>query len=153
MRSFRRLTALACFLIGLNALLAVDFDDLKEKQGKVYGSEKEKRYVIDAFFVEWESFPRLAPTHNSYHFFWLYNTADYPKYARSQFFPFYYSETSKVDERYEANHSLIRAAAKNHAFVTVATSPSQYDAIAADLQGNGGTSDALRLRLAARIQA
>ena len=45
--------------------------------------------------------------------------------------------------------SLIRAAAKNHAFVTVATSPSQYDAIAGELQSHGGTSDALRLRLAA----
>jgi hypothetical protein len=93
--------------MGLNAVLAVDFEDLKEKQGKVYGSEKEKRYVIDAFFVEWESFPRQAPTHSSFHFFWLYNTADYPKYARSQFFPFYLSETSKVDERQETNHLLI----------------------------------------------
>jgi len=45
--------------------------------------------------------------------------------------------------------SLIRAAAKNHAFVTVATSPSQYPSIAKELQSNGGTSDALRLRLAA----
>lgn len=107
MRSFRRFLALACFLMGLNAVLAVDFEDLKEKQGKVYGSEKEKRYVIDAFFVEWESFPRQAPTHSSFHFFWLYNTADYPKYARSQFFPFYLSETSKVDERQETNHLLI----------------------------------------------
>ena len=44
--------------------------------------------------------------------------------------------------------SLIRAAAKNHAFVTVATSPSQYDAISKELQSNGGTSDGLRLRLA-----
>lgn len=107
MRSFRRFLALACFLMGFNAVLAVDFEDLKEKQGKVYGSEKEKRYVIDAFFVEWESFPRIAPTHSSFHFFWLYNTADYPKYARSQFFPFYLSETSKVDTRYEANHLLL----------------------------------------------
>ncbi len=107
MRSFRRLFALACFLMGFTAVFAVDFEDLKEKQGKVYGSEKEKRYVIDAFFVEWESFPRIAPTHNSFHFFWLYNTADYPKYARSQFFPFYFSETSKVDTRYEANHLLL----------------------------------------------
>ena len=45
--------------------------------------------------------------------------------------------------------SLIRAAAKNHAFVTVATSPSQYPSIAKEMQTNGGTSDALRLQLAA----
>ncbi len=44
--------------------------------------------------------------------------------------------------------SLIRAAAKNHAFVTVATDPNQYGSIAKELQGNGGTSDALRLQLA-----
>ena len=49
--------------------------------------------------------------------------------------------------------SLIRAAAKNHAFVTVATNPSQYGAIADELQSNGGTSDALRLRLAAECFA
>ena len=49
--------------------------------------------------------------------------------------------------------SLIRAAAKNHAFVTVATSPSQYPSIAKELQTNGGTSDALRLRLAAECFA
>ena len=45
--------------------------------------------------------------------------------------------------------SLVRAAAKNHAFVTVATSPSQYDLIAKEFQSSGGTSDALRLLLAA----
>ena len=45
--------------------------------------------------------------------------------------------------------SLIRAAAKNHAFVTVATDPGQYGSIANELQRNGGTSDALRLQLAA----
>ena len=49
--------------------------------------------------------------------------------------------------------SLIRAAAKNHAFVTVATCPSQYDAISQELQSNGGTSEGLRLRLAAECFA
>ena len=49
--------------------------------------------------------------------------------------------------------SLIRAAAKNHAFVTVATSPVQYAAIAAELQSNLGTSDSLRLQLAAECFA
>lgn len=44
--------------------------------------------------------------------------------------------------------SLIRAASKNHAFVTVSTNPSQYDSILREFQSHGGTSDALRLRLA-----
>ena len=49
--------------------------------------------------------------------------------------------------------SLIRAAAKNHAFVTVATSPSQYERIADEVESLGGTSDTLRLQLAAECFA
>jgi len=44
--------------------------------------------------------------------------------------------------------SLIRAASKNHAFVTVATNPAQYASILEEFHSNGGTSDALRLKLA-----
>jgi phosphoribosylaminoimidazolecarboxamide formyltransferase/IMP cyclohydrolase len=44
--------------------------------------------------------------------------------------------------------SLIRAASKNHAFVTVATSPAQYGSILAEFQAHGGTSHKLRLQLA-----
>lgn len=44
--------------------------------------------------------------------------------------------------------SLIRAASKNHAFVTVATSPLQYASILSEFQEHGGTSDSLRLQLA-----
>ncbi len=50
--------------------------------------------------------------------------------------------------------ALIRAAAKNHGFVTVVTNPDDYDAVAADLQAHGGaTSLALRQRLAAGAYA
>ena len=49
--------------------------------------------------------------------------------------------------------SLIRAASKNHAFVTVATHPTQYDPIASELESQGGTSDSLRRRLAAECFA
>lgn len=49
--------------------------------------------------------------------------------------------------------SLIRATAKNHAFTTVATSPSQYEAILAELSSKGGTSLVLRRRLAAECFA
>lgn len=50
--------------------------------------------------------------------------------------------------------ALIRAAAKNHNFVTVATGPEDYRAITEDMQANNGaTSTALRRRLAARAYA
>ena len=44
--------------------------------------------------------------------------------------------------------SLIRAASKNHAFVTVATNPMHYGPILAEFQAHGGTSQHLRLQLA-----
>ncbi|MDX1426169.1 MAG: bifunctional phosphoribosylaminoimidazolecarboxamide formyltransferase/IMP cyclohydrolase, partial [Kiloniellales bacterium] len=50
--------------------------------------------------------------------------------------------------------ALIRAAAKNHDFVTVVTDPGQYEAVAADLEANGGAvGPALRRRLAAAAYA
>ncbi len=107
MRNSIVLYFLVCCLVSFQSLFSVDFDDIKEKEGKVYGSEKDKRYVIDAFFVEWENYPRSNPTHNSFHFFWVANTTSYPKYTKNYFFPFYYLESSKVDQRYEANHLLL----------------------------------------------
>ncbi len=44
--------------------------------------------------------------------------------------------------------SLVRAAAKNHVFVTIATSPGQYEAILDELRQNGATTPLLRERLA-----
>jgi phosphoribosylaminoimidazolecarboxamide formyltransferase/IMP cyclohydrolase len=44
--------------------------------------------------------------------------------------------------------ALIRAAAKNHAFVAVLTEPAQYGAVLAELAAHGGTTLALRQRLA-----
>ncbi len=50
--------------------------------------------------------------------------------------------------------ALIRAAAKNHDFVTVATGPEDYQAIIEDMQANDGTTTAtLRRRLAAKAFA
>src|SRR5690606_13379743 len=43
---------------------------------------------------------------------------------------------------------LVRAAAKNHSHVTVATSPQQYGEILAALEDNGGTDLPLRKQLA-----
>jgi phosphoribosylaminoimidazolecarboxamide formyltransferase / IMP cyclohydrolase len=45
--------------------------------------------------------------------------------------------------------SLIRAAAKNHVFTTVATLPSQYESIIQELIAQGGTTMTLRRKLAA----
>ncbi len=44
--------------------------------------------------------------------------------------------------------SMVRSAAKNHAFVTLATSPTQYEAIAEQLQAEGCTTPELRRELA-----
>lgn len=44
--------------------------------------------------------------------------------------------------------SLVRAAAKNHAFVAIATNPKQYQAILDEVDRQGGTSLELRRRLA-----
>jgi len=50
--------------------------------------------------------------------------------------------------------ALIRAAAKNHDFVTVVTDPSQYDAVSAELEAHGGAvGPALRRRLATAAYA
>jgi phosphoribosylaminoimidazolecarboxamide formyltransferase/IMP cyclohydrolase len=49
--------------------------------------------------------------------------------------------------------SLVRAAAKNHAFITVATSAAQYSLILEEVRRDGCTSRALRDRLAAEAFA
>jgi phosphoribosylaminoimidazolecarboxamide formyltransferase/IMP cyclohydrolase len=49
--------------------------------------------------------------------------------------------------------ALLRAAAKNHDFVTVLTDPAQYDMILAEIAARGGTTLATRRTLAARAFA
>ncbi len=49
--------------------------------------------------------------------------------------------------------SLVRAAAKNHAFVAIATHPEQYSSILEEVTDRGGTSLELRRRLAAEAFA
>ena len=49
--------------------------------------------------------------------------------------------------------ALIRAAAKNHGFVTVLTEPEQYDAVLAEIVAHGGTTMGLRRRLAGEAYA
>ncbi len=47
--------------------------------------------------------------------------------------------------------SLLRAAAKNHAHVGVVCDPSDYSAVASELEKRGGLSDETRWRLAAKV--
>lgn len=49
--------------------------------------------------------------------------------------------------------ALIRAAAKNHEFVTVVTDPEQYATVLAEITGFGGTSRAMRQLLAGEAYA
>ena len=50
--------------------------------------------------------------------------------------------------------ALIRAAAKNHAFVTVVVDPADYSQVMSEMQsGNGATTDEFRQQLAARAYA
>ncbi|MEL6872509.1 MAG: bifunctional phosphoribosylaminoimidazolecarboxamide formyltransferase/IMP cyclohydrolase, partial [Pseudomonadota bacterium] len=49
--------------------------------------------------------------------------------------------------------AMIRAAAKNHASVTVCVQPADYDEIIADIDEHGGTSAELRRKLAAKAFA
>lgn len=49
--------------------------------------------------------------------------------------------------------SLVRAAAKNHKFVAIATHPEQYSSLLQEIQEHGGTSCELRSRLAAEAFA
>ncbi len=44
--------------------------------------------------------------------------------------------------------SMVRSASKNHAYVTIASNPSQYDAIAEAIETNGGTTPEQRRQLA-----
>jgi phosphoribosylaminoimidazolecarboxamide formyltransferase/IMP cyclohydrolase len=49
--------------------------------------------------------------------------------------------------------SLVRAAAKNHAFVAIVTSPEQYSSVLHEVDEQGGVGDGLRKRLAAEAFA
>lgn len=78
-----------------DALPRASWEDLDAPEARVYGSEKEAKYPINAFFFErekWES-------HSSFHIFWLIRGTDYPRYESSAFLPFYYHLKSKVDNR------------------------------------------------------
>jgi phosphoribosylaminoimidazolecarboxamide formyltransferase/IMP cyclohydrolase len=49
--------------------------------------------------------------------------------------------------------SMLRSTAKNHAFTAIVTSPDQYAAVQKEMEGQGGTSLAMRKKLAAKAFA
>ncbi|MBL8020075.1 MAG: hypothetical protein JNM27_10465 [Leptospirales bacterium] len=71
------------------------WSDLDSQESRVYGSEKERKYPINAFIVEKEEWE----DHYSFHFLWLYRNTDYPKYRSRALLPFYYHLESKIDNR------------------------------------------------------
>lgn len=70
----------------------------------------------------------------------------YPFGADSE--SFQHGGGSKVDMIDIGGPAMVRAAAKNHAFVGVLVDPSDYDGVVAELEADGQLSDATRRRLA-----
>ncbi|HEV3004011.1 MAG TPA: bifunctional phosphoribosylaminoimidazolecarboxamide formyltransferase/IMP cyclohydrolase [Pirellulales bacterium] len=58
------------------------------------------------------------------------------------------TRTEAIEQIDIGGPSLVRAAAKNHAFVTVATSPEQYAAILSEIEATGTTTPQRRFQLA-----
>ncbi len=71
------------------------WSDLDEGERKYYGSEKDEKYTVNAFFVEKEDWEN----HYSFSLFGLYKYTDYPKYTSRRVLPFYYGLSSKIDNR------------------------------------------------------
>jgi hypothetical protein len=74
---------------------ARSWNDLDENETKIFGSEKEKKYSINAFIIEKEKWK----DHSSFMMFWLFKTTDYTKYKSLRILPFYYNLKSKIDNR------------------------------------------------------
>ncbi|MCE9599763.1 MAG: hypothetical protein K8S54_17525 [Spirochaetia bacterium] len=72
-----------------------DWSDLESQESRVYGSEKEKKFPINALIVEKEEWEG----HYAFHLFWLYRNTDYPRYRSRAVLPFYYHLESKIDNR------------------------------------------------------
>ena len=69
--------------------------DLDEGEHEIYGSEREEKFPVKAFFLEKEQWEG----HYSFMMFWLYKYTDYPKYESTRVLPFYYGLKSKIDNR------------------------------------------------------
>lgn len=72
-----------------------EWNDLHKEDAHIFGSEKEKKYNPDMFFLQRESWDN----HYSFMFFWLFKYTDYPSYKSIRILPFYYGLQSKKDNR------------------------------------------------------
>jgi hypothetical protein len=95
---FKIIFSLFCIL-GLSFFTNIaegrDWSDLDEGEHDIFGSEKEKKYPVNAFLIEKEDWAN----HYSFMVFWLYKNTNYPKYTSFRFLPFYYNLKSKIDNR------------------------------------------------------
>ncbi len=71
------------------------WDDLDEGEHEIYGSEREEKFPVKAFFMEKE----VWDNHYSFMLFWLYKYTDYPRYQSTRVFPIFYNLQSKIDNR------------------------------------------------------
>jgi len=88
------------FFISLTVIIpetsyAREWVDLHEEDDRIFGSEKELKYNPDMFFLQRESWK----DHYSFMLLWLFKYTDYPKYSSIRLQPFYYSLSSKLDNR------------------------------------------------------
>jgi len=95
-KKFKLLILFIVFLNTFNSFIySEDWSDLDDNNISFYGSEKEAKYPINAFFIEKEKWKN----HDSFHLFWLYKTVNYPKYKSFRLLPFWYHLSSKLDDR------------------------------------------------------
>ena len=92
-RAALRLFLLFCIV---SATEARSWRDLDEGEHEIYGREREEKLPIRMFFIQQEKWD----AHEAFHAFWLYAYTDYPRYKSNRFLPFYYSLSSKTDNRY-----------------------------------------------------
>lgn len=99
MRKFKPFAFIALLFFSLLFLAetasARSWDDLREDNEDVFGSEKAMRYNPDMFFFKRETWD----DHYSLMFLWLFKYTDYPKYTSVRVLPFYYEFDSKIDNR------------------------------------------------------
>ncbi len=89
------LAVLLSILMNYQSGICRSWDDLDEGEHEIYGSEREEKFPLKAFFMEKE----VWDNHYSFMLFWLFKYTDYPKYKSTRLLPFYYGLDSKVDNR------------------------------------------------------
>ncbi len=89
------ITVFLSLIINYESGICRSWDDLDEGERDIYGSEREEKFPLKAFFMEKE----VWENHYSFMLFWLYKHTDYPKYKSTRLLPFYYGLDSKVDNR------------------------------------------------------